>query len=433
MLCPGFPHWHHSPATMEPEQLQSSATLMASMLRLMEQYFDNARTLLQQEEEEVQHGPEAMVSEVLALLLLYMPLTPLDTMEHRFWRRESSTDWWDHIVMQGWDDQQWLQNFRMRKATFLELCEWLDPALRHLNTRVRPAIPVQKRVAIALWKLATSDSYRSVGNQFGVGKSRVRAVLLQVAKAINHILLQRFVTLGNIDNILDGFADMGFPNCGGVIDGTHIPIVASDDHASNYINQKGYCSMVLQALVDHKGRFTDINVGWSGKAHNTRILQSSSLFSKMRAGTFFPHRAIKVGELEMPIMILGDAAYPLLPWLMKPYTGRLDASKEEFNNRLRRCRMVVKCAFGRLKGRFRSLLTRLDISELNMPFVVAACCVLHNLCENKGETFLPAWGAEAERLAREFEQPDTSATRRGQQGALFIRDALKDSFMQDQL
>ncbi|XP_065421097.1 E3 ubiquitin-protein ligase TRIM15-like isoform X2 [Chrysemys picta bellii] len=109
------------------------------------------------------------------------------------------------------------------------------------------------------------DSYRSVGNQFGVGKSTVGAAVIQVANTIKDLLVSRVVTLGNMQVIVDGFAAMGFPNCGGVIDGTHIPILLPEHQASQYINRKGYFSMLLQALVDHKGRFTNINVGWPGK------------------------------------------------------------------------------------------------------------------------------------------------------------------------
>ncbi|CAM4688667.1 unnamed protein product [Lepidochelys kempii] len=93
--------------------------------------------------------------------------------ERRFWARETSTDWWDLIVLRVWDDSQWLQNFRMHKGTFMELCDLLSSALKRMNTKMRAALTVEKQVAIALWKLATPDSYRSVGNQFGVGKSTV--------------------------------------------------------------------------------------------------------------------------------------------------------------------------------------------------------------------------------------------------------------------
>ncbi|CAM5124241.1 unnamed protein product [Natator depressus] len=139
---------------------------------------------------------------------------------------------------------------------------------------------------------------------------------------------------------------------GGVIDGTHIPILAPDYLASEYINTKGYFSRVLQVLVDHQGRFMDINAGWSGTVYDARIFRTVAYTESCRRGLFFPDHEFTVGDVEMPIVILGDLAYPLQPWLMKPYTGHLDSSKERFN-RLSRCRMVVECAFGRLKAHWK--------------------------------------------------------------------------------
>ena len=43
--------------------------------------------------------------------------------------------------------------------------------------------------------------------------------------------------------------------------------------------------------------------------------------------------------------------------------------------------MVVGGAFGRLKCRFRCLLKRNDTSLEKLPFKIAACCTLHNICE----------------------------------------------------
>ncbi|XP_050796256.1 uncharacterized protein LOC127044962 [Gopherus flavomarginatus] len=222
------------------------------------------------------------------------------------------------------------------------------------------------------------DSYRSVRNQFGVGKSTVGAAVMQVAKAIIKLLLRKVVTLGNVQVIVDGFAAKRLPNCGEAIGGTHIPFLAPEHQGTQYINRKGYFSMVLQALVDHKGRFTNIHVGWPERVHDAHVFRNTTLFKRLQQGNYFPDQKITVGDDEMPVVILGDPAYPLMPWLMKPYTGSLDSSQELFNYRLSKCRMVIECAFGRLKARWRTLLTRSDLSQTNVPFVIAACCVLHN-------------------------------------------------------
>ncbi|CAM5150761.1 unnamed protein product [Natator depressus] len=222
----------------------------------------------------------------------------VDTVERRFWARQTSTDWWDRTVLQVWDDSQWLQNFRMRKATFMELCELLSPALKRRNTKMRPALTVEKQVAIALWKLAMPDCYQSVENKFGMGKSTVGVAVIQVAKAISDLLLTRVATLGNVQVIVDGFAAMEFPNCGGTIDGTHIPILAPDHLANKYINHKGYFSMVLQALVDHKGRFTNINVEWLGKVHDARIFRNFGLLKQLQDGTTSQTRKLPLRMLK---------------------------------------------------------------------------------------------------------------------------------------
>lgn len=90
--------------------------------------------------------------------------------------------------------------------------------------------------------------------------------------------------------------------------------------------------------------------------------------------------------------------------------------------------MVVACAFGHVKGSWRSLLTGLDLSESNISIVIATCSVLHNICEAKGEKFPHECGMEADRLAGSFEQPTTRTIRRAQQGALSLQEALKTCF-----
>lgn len=330
----------------------------------------------------------------------------LRSVERRFWARPRSTEWWDRTVLETWDDRQWLQNFRMRKATFLELCASLAPALQRQKTRMRVPLSVEKRVAIALWKLATSVCYRDVGNQFGVGRSTAGSVVLEVCRAIQRVLMRATVNVGGgLAEIVDGFRKMGVPNCAGVVGTTHMPILCPPHQAAEYVNTKGYYSMALQALVDHQGKFTHLSAGWPGKTHEAKIFNKSTLFTKGQEGTLFAPGTVEINGIPVPRVILGGPAYPLLPWLMVPYTGDLDGAKDAFNATLDRCQEPLEEAFSRLKGRWRCLTGRNDCAVENLPRLISACCVLHNICEEKGEAYEEAWEAEAKQLAATFEQP----------------------------
>ncbi|KAF3851985.1 hypothetical protein F7725_005340 [Dissostichus mawsoni] len=50
-------------------------------------------------------------------------------------------------------------------------------------------------------------------------------------------------------------------------------------------------------------------------------------------------------------------------------------------------------AFGRLKGRWRCLMKRNDCRIDKIRTQVAACCVLHNLCESNGDEYREEWTA----------------------------------------
>ena len=108
----------------------------------------------------------------------------------------------------------------------------------------------------------------------------------------------------------------------------------------------------------------------------------------------FPQKTKKLvcpgKEIAMPIVLVGDAAYP------KPYTNRanLTAAQRVFNYRLSRARMTIENTFGRLKGRWLCIQKRLDVSVDFASTVVTACAFMHNLCKKRHERYMDEEGEE---------------------------------------
>ena len=90
----------------------------------------------------------------------------------------------------------------------------------------------------------------------------------------------------------------------------------------------------------------------------------------------FSQAPIIIGGTEIPLMLAGDAAYPSLSWLIKPYPGiRITPAEESFNCYLSSSRIVVENAFGRLKARWRMINKKLLVRIEQAPKVISACCI----------------------------------------------------------
>lgn len=111
---------------------------------------------------------------------------------------------------------------------------------------------------------------------------------------------------------MDGLGHLGFPHCIGAIEGTHIPIIAPARSTGGCINQKKYQPMLLQGITEHSGQFTDSEVGWRGRHHDSQAFLNSAPCDAMDAGAFVPGiPTICIRGVSVRPVIVGDAADPL--------------------------------------------------------------------------------------------------------------------------
>lgn len=181
----------------------------------------------------------------------------------------------------------------------------------------------------------------------------------------------------------------------------------------------------MQGLVDSDYFFRDIHVGWPGRVHDARVFKNSPLCDACCAQSFLPRNLSKrVSGVVVPPLIIGDSAYGLSNFLMRPFVdrGHLTQSQIEFNSRLSKTRVVVENGFGRLKGRFRCLAKRMEVSVPNCCVIASACCVLHNYCEAMKEDFNDEWSIGVDIHANIPQCADRDANY--DQQAEAIRDAI---------
>ncbi|XP_046432592.1 putative nuclease HARBI1 [Neodiprion fabricii] len=277
-------------------------------------------------------------------------------------------------------DHEFKSHFRMSRATFKYLHGMMQKDLLR-QVKGCPCIPSQTQLMIALWKMATADSYRSICDRFNVGRATAVRAVRRVTRALfkRAPLFIKWPTGDNAAAVMRGFEESSsFPKVIGAIDGTHIRINAPKEDQRDYVNRKGYHSIHLQLVCDHRCLITHCYAGHPGSIHNQRVFRLSEVSKFLNDDQKFPSDS----------HLVGDATYELQQHLMTPFrdNGFLTRGQENYNYRHSAARIAVEKCIGLLKGRMRSLLHCLPMTRVDlMAEYIVACCVIHNICKVRND------------------------------------------------
>ena len=280
------------------------------------------------------------------------------------------------------------KNFtRMEPNTFFQLLDQIEHRITKQDTFWRKAISAPERLAITLRFLASGETYMSLMYGWLVASNTIGKIVREVCQAINEELAPQYLscplTPEGWKKIADKFGNRwNFYHAVGAIDGKHVAIKKPAKSGSLYHNYKGFFSIILLAVVDADYKFLWVDVGANGGCSDAQIYNACELKEMLISNEIGlpPPEPLPGQDVDVPYFLIGDDAFALTHFLMKPYSRRnLTRPERIFNYRLSRARRIVENAFGILANRWGCLLTTLRVAPSTATTIVLACCTLHNI------------------------------------------------------
>ncbi|XP_037513266.1 putative nuclease HARBI1 [Rhipicephalus sanguineus] len=275
--------------------------------------------------------------------------------------------------------------FRLSRETFRDLvARYQTSSFFPDSAGGRPRISADKTCLVVLSYLGSQSSMYSLADRFDVSESSVHTCIERVLDFLNSISEEviSWPDSHEQERIKTGFLvrseGKGPRNTIGCVDGCHIEIKKPEESSHSYFNRKKFPSVVLQGICNDRNKFIDVLVGFPGSAHDARVL---------REGPFFEVAQTKCADSYL----LGDSAYPLLPWLLTPYRDNeqtFPVWKKRYNKCHSQQRSAIENAFGHLKQRFRRLYFVDAATVKQCCLIIMGACVLHNMCNEERDFFI---------------------------------------------
>ncbi|KAK3746102.1 hypothetical protein QZH41_015519, partial [Actinostola sp. cb2023] len=318
--------------------------------------------------------------------------------EKRHWKRGKTRQWIRRREEKGLynvvrelqveDTVGFKEMMRMDRETFTTILTAIEPEIAKFQIQGgHKVISSAERLTLALRFLATGETFASLHFQFRMGKATISYIIREVCHAIYKILGPKFMAVPSTPQEWSVIADeferkWQYPNCIGAVDGKHVVIRPPPASGSHYFNYKHTHSIVLMAVAGPNYECIYADVGTNGRVSDGGVWNKCSLLKKLEIGGMgVPEdKPLPFGKDPMPHVLVGDDAFALRPFIMKPYPQRnLMVENRIYNYRHSRARRLSENLFGIVANRWRVFLTVMALSPSYVEDIIMAALTLHNL------------------------------------------------------
>ena len=242
----------------------------------------------------------------------------------------------------------------MTPALFEKPLSWVGPAIKRQDTKLRTSIGPCERLSLVVQHLASGDAQSSIASSYRISPSVVSRTITEVCAAIwEKLSAKGFLCAPHNPTQWKQKA-----HALGAIDGKHVVMQCPARGGSDYFNYKKTHSVVPLAVCNANYEFLLVDIGDAGRQNDGSVYSNSNLgFAIDQNLLNFPAESTIHGSIEKyPYVILGDDAFGLKPYLLKPYPGATLSIEEcIFTYRLSRGHRIIENTFGIAALRFRVL------------------------------------------------------------------------------
>lgn len=147
----------------------------------------------------------------------------------------------------------------------------------------------------------------------------------------------------------------------------------------------------MQTISSANLKVLNVVARWAGSVHDQTIFQNSSVRQEFEQGRYGQY------------ILVGDSGYANTSYLATPYTANNpdianNQRMQVYQSRIIRTRNVVERQYGVLKRRFPVLAYGMRMNIETVQKIITSCCILHNICIERGEMIPPENPDDEERL-----------------------------------